>query len=85
MMEPGTFRPVTESLLEGGDRYMLLADLPDYIRTQEQVDTAYKDRDCWDRKAIMNVARAGRFSSDRTIQEYASQIWHVDPCDVGPM
>src|SRR5271167_694183 len=85
MVEPGTFRPVTESLLEGGDRYMLLADLRDYIRTQEQVDTAYKDRDCWDRKAIMNVARAGRFSSDRAIQEYASQIWHVDPCDVGPM
>jgi glycogen phosphorylase len=85
MVEPGTFRPVTESLLEGGDRYMLLADLRDYIRTQEQVDTAYKDRDCWDRKGIMNVARAGRFSSDRTIQEYASQIWHVDPCDVGQM
>jgi starch phosphorylase len=61
---------------------MLLADLRDYIQTQEQVDEAYKDRSEWIRKAITNVARAGKFSSDRTVQEYASQIWHVDPCEV---
>ncbi len=84
MMEPGIFRPLTWSLLEGGDQYMLLADLRDYIRTQERVDAAYKDRDVWDRMAIMNVARAGKFSSDRTIQEYASEIWHIQPCPVGP-
>ena len=84
MMEPGIFRPVTWSLLEGGDYYMLLADLRDYIQTQERVDAAYKDPGGWDRKAIINVARAGKFSSDRTIQEYASQIWHVQPCAVVP-
>jgi len=75
---------VTRSLLEGGDYYMLLADLRDYIETQERVDAAYKDPGGWDRKAIINVARAGKFSSDRTIQEYASQIWHLQPCAVVP-
>jgi glycogen phosphorylase len=63
---------------------MLLAELREYIQTQEQVDAAYRDQDGWVRKAILNVARAGKFSSDRTIQEYASQIWHVEPCDVVP-
>jgi glycogen phosphorylase len=84
MLEPGVFRPLTESLLAGGDHYMLLADLRAYIQTQEKVDEAYRDQEGWVRKAILNVARAGKFSSDRTIQEYASQIWHVDPCEVIP-
>ncbi|HEV3331248.1 MAG TPA: glycogen/starch/alpha-glucan phosphorylase [Bryobacteraceae bacterium] len=84
MLEPGIFRPLTESLLSGGDHYMLLADLRDYIQTQEKVDAAYRDPDGWSRKAILNVARAGKFSSDRTIEEYASQIWHVGPCEVVP-
>ncbi len=82
MVEPGIFKPVMHALLDGGDHYMSLADLRDYIRTQERVDTAYQDRDSWDRKAIINVARAGKFSSDRTIREYASEIWHLDPCTV---
>ena len=63
---------------------MLLADLRDYIETQERVDRAYAWRDGWDRKVIINVARAGSFSSDRTIREYASEIWHLDPCAVPP-
>jgi starch phosphorylase len=83
LLEPGIFRPLTHSLLDGGDHYMLLADLRDYIETQERVDAAYKDRDGWDRKSILNVARAGKFSSDRTIREYATQIWHVEPVEVG--
>jgi starch phosphorylase len=81
MLEPGIFRPIVHSLLDGGDRFMLLADLRDYIQTQERVDAGYRDVDAWDRKAILNVARAGKFSSDRTIKEYASEIWHVQPCD----
>jgi starch phosphorylase len=60
---------------------MLLADLRDYIQTQERVDAAYRDVEGWDRKAILNVARAGKFSSDRAIKEYASEIWHLEPCD----
>jgi glycogen phosphorylase len=84
MVEPRIFRPLTEALLSQGDHYMLLADLRDYIRTQERVDSAYRDRSGWIRKAILNVARAGKFSSDRTIREYASEIWHVDPCEIVP-
>jgi starch phosphorylase len=82
MMEPGIFRPLTQALLSAGDRYMVLADLRAYILTQDRVDAAYRDRRGWIAKAILNVARAGKFSSDRTIQEYASQIWHVDPCEI---
>ena len=84
MMEPGIFRPVTRSLLEGGDYYMHLADLRDYILTQERVDAAYEDPHAWDRMAIINVARAGKFSSDRAIQQYASEIWRVGPCAIAP-
>jgi len=82
MLEPGIFRPIAQALLAGGDQYMLLADLRDYIQAQERVDEAYKDRGEWVKKAILNVARAGKFSSDRTVREYASQIWHVDSCEV---
>lgn len=83
MLEPELFSPIVRSLLDEGDRYMLLADFREYIQTQERVDSAYKDRDGWDRKAIINVARAGKFSSDRTIREYVSDIWHVTPCEIG--
>ncbi len=79
LMEPGIFRPIVQSLLDGGDHYMLLADMRDYIHTQERVDTAYRTPDVWDRMAILNVARSGKFSSDRTIREYASEIWHLQP------
>ena len=84
MMEPGIFRPVTRSLLEGGDYYMLLADLRDFILTQERVDSAYQDKESWDRKAIINVVCAGKFSSDRTIKQYASEIWRLEPCMITP-
>ena len=79
LTEPGIFRPLVHTLLSGGDRFMLLADLRDYIHAQETVNSAYKDHEGWIRKSIINVARAGKFSSDRTIREYASQIWHVEP------
>jgi starch phosphorylase len=82
MSEPGIFKPIMQALLDGGDYYMLLADLRDYIRTQERVDAAYQDPDAWVRKAIVNVARAGIFSSDRAIREYTSEIWHLEPCIV---
>jgi starch phosphorylase len=81
LLEPGIFKPLVQSLLEGGDHFMLLADMRDYIQTQERVDAAYRDHDVWDRMAILNVARAGKFSSDRAIREYASEIWHLEPCD----
>lgn len=82
MMEPGIFRPIVHSLLEGGDRYMLLADLHAYDEAQSHVDATYRAVAEWDRKAILNVAGAGKFSSDRTIREYAEEIWHITPCPI---
>ena len=82
LLEPGIFRPLVQSLLNDGDRYMLLADAREYIDTQGRVEDTYRDAAAWDEKAVLNVARAGKFSSDRTIGEYAREIWRVAPCEV---
>jgi starch phosphorylase len=81
--EPGIFDPIRQALFDHGDRYMVLADLRSYLDTMDRVDALYRDPDAWARKAILNVAQAGRFSSDRTIAEYARDIWHVQPCPIG--
>src|ERR1017187_2998129 len=81
LLEPGIFKPIIQSLLDGGDHYMLLADMRDDIQTQERVDAAYRDAEGWDRKAILNVVRAGKVSSYRAIKEFATEIWHLQPCD----
>ena len=65
------------SVLEQGDHYRHLADLTDYARAHRQVAALYADPEAWSRKAIINVACSGRFSSDRTIREYAEDIWHL--------
>ncbi len=75
--EPGLFRPFFESLLRGGDEYFHLADLPSYIKAQREAGQEYLDEATWARKAILNVARTGKFSSDRTIREYARDIWGI--------
>jgi starch phosphorylase len=80
--EPGVFRPIVETLLERGDFYRHLADLTAYVEAQERVSRLYADRQEWARKAILNVAFSGQFSSDRTIQEYAAHIWKTEPCPV---
>jgi glycogen phosphorylase len=80
--EPGVFRPIYDALLTNGDHYMHLADLTSYVQTQDRVSNLFKDPDAWAKKAIINVARSGKFSSDRTIAEYAADIWNAEPCPV---
>jgi glycogen phosphorylase len=75
--EPGRYRSLIDSLLWGGDHYMLLADYESYVSTQLRVDELYRNPKQWCDKAICNVAGMGAFSSDRTIAEYASQIWNL--------
>jgi starch phosphorylase len=80
--EPGVFAPLRDTLLTQGDHYMHLADLTSYIQAQERLGALYADPTAWAHKAILNVASSGKFSSDRTIAEYASEIWKVEPCPV---
>jgi glycogen phosphorylase len=78
--EPGVFAPILDALLRYGDYYLHLADLESYSEAHDRLGTLYADKEEWSRKAILNIAGSGKFSSDRTISEYASQIWHVGPC-----
>jgi starch phosphorylase len=80
--EPGVFAPIRDTLLARGDYYMHLADLSAYAKAQQQAGALYKDADAWARKAIINVACSGKFSSDRTIREYAADVWQAQPCPV---
>jgi glycogen phosphorylase len=80
--EPGIFAPLRDTLLTRGDYYMHLADLGSYLEADGRLCALYADPDAWARKAILNVASSGKFSSDRTIAEYAADIWHVKPCPV---
>jgi starch phosphorylase len=80
--EPGIFGPIWDRLMTDGDYYMHLADLTAYVKAQEQVGALYADQNAWVRKAILNVAGSGKFSTDRTIAEYAAHIWNAEPCPV---
>jgi starch phosphorylase len=80
--EPGVFAPLRDVLLTRGDYYMHLADIASYLEADGRLCTLYADPDAWARKAILNVAGSGKFSSDRTIAEYAADIWRAKPCPV---
>lgn len=79
--EPERYRAIGEALLDKGDQYMLLADYASYIETQDIVGKLFRNEEEWSRRAILNVARIGKFSSDRTIGEYVKKIWHVKPVE----
>jgi starch phosphorylase len=80
--EPGVFAPILDSLLRDGDHYMHLADLGSYRQAHARLGERYRDQAAWTRMAILNIAASGRFSSDRTIAEYAAAIWRAEPCPV---
>jgi len=80
--EPGVFAPLRDTLLTHGDHYMHLADLKAYLEADQRLMALFADPDAWARKAILNVASSGKFSSDRTIAEYAADIWKANPCPV---
>jgi starch phosphorylase len=71
------FQPILENLLDHGDPYMVLADFQPFCDIQEEIGKAYLDSDAWIRKSIINVSRMGKFSSDRSIKEYADNIWNI--------
>ncbi|MGB7568200.1 MAG: glycogen/starch/alpha-glucan phosphorylase [Chitinivibrionales bacterium] len=80
--EPHLFRPVFDSILNGGDKYMLMADFDSYIACNNRLTEAYRDQERWTKMSILNVAHMGRFSSDRTIQQYADEIWDAKPIPI---
>jgi len=80
--EPGIFDPIIEALLHKGDYFLVLADYEDYVKKQEEVEELYRDQAVWNKKAIYNTARVGKFSSDRTIRDYADEIWDIKPVDL---
>jgi starch phosphorylase len=80
--EPGVFAPLRDILLARGDHYMHLADLRSYLEADGRLVDLYADREGWTRKAILNIAGSGKFSSDRTIAEYAAEIWNATPCPI---
>src|SRR5208283_4342336 len=77
--EHGLFRWIFDELVHRGDRYYHIADFPSYVETQKRIASEYRQDDVWFRKAVLNVARIGKFSSDRTVLEYARDIWHIGP------
>src|SRR5262249_25170065 len=80
--DPSAFAPIRERLLTEGDYFMHLADLRSYEQAQVRAGNTYADAGRWAAMAIRNVAACPRFSSDRAIREYASEIWHAEPCPV---
>ncbi|NLB56012.1 MAG: glycogen/starch/alpha-glucan phosphorylase, partial [Lentisphaerae bacterium] len=82
LLDPGLFDELVHSLVNEGDRYFLLTDYRSYVECQRQVAVQYSDTENWFKKTVLNIARMGRFSSDRTIDEYAKQTWNIRPVKI---
>ena len=81
--EPGIFTPILDTLLQYGDHFRHLADLASYAQAHQRLGELYADQPAWTRKAILNIAASGKFSSDHTIAEYAKEIWNTEPLLTG--
>lgn len=79
---PGPIRPLLDTLTVGGDYYLISHDFISYLEAQERVDEAFKNKSSWAKMSILSTANMGKFSSDRTIDEYAREIWNANPCQV---
>jgi starch phosphorylase len=80
--EPGVFAPILDVLIRKGDHYLHLADLKSYSEAHARLGELYTDQEAWSRRAVLNIAASGTFSSDRTIAQYAREIWHAEACPV---
>ena len=80
--QPGLYQPIVDTLLTHGDRYLVLSDFAAYVEGQERVSAAYLDQEGWARKCLMNITNSGKFSTDRTIAEYAKEIWGIQACPI---
>jgi starch phosphorylase len=80
--EPGVFNPILDALIGHGDHYLHLADLTSYSEAHKHLGALYQDQEAWSRKVVLNIAASGMFSSDRTIAEYAKEIWQATSCPV---
>ncbi len=81
LAEPGLFQPIVDSLLHHGDYYFHLADFDSYVAAQGNVSSVFENQPLWSHKAILNVARSSKFTSDRTVGEYARDIWGIHPIE----
>jgi starch phosphorylase len=84
-VEPGLFDDIVRCLTEWGDYWMICADFADYVRAQEEAAAAYLDQENWTISSIINTARSGKFSTDRTMREYNRDIWHLQPVPAVPV
>ena len=80
--QPGLYQPIVDTLLTHGDRYLVLSDFAAYVEGQARVSAAYLDKEGWARMCLMNIANSGKFSTDRTIREYAEEIWGIQACPI---
>ena len=80
--KPGELSAIKRSLLEGGDPYLVLADFQSYVKAHEKIDAWYRDQAGWAKKAILNTALMGKFTSDRSIEDYVEKVWKLDACKI---
>ena len=80
--QPGLYQPIWDTLLTHGDHFLVLDEFAAYVAKQDEIAKVYEDPARWSRMCLMNIANSGKFSTDRTIAEYAKEIWHITPCPV---